>query len=308
MSDEGYPRLCGGTFFTLVLEARKQRMSANDRYQGNTDPLSDTATFIGLIRVMDPGYTDLPESAKGTFKGNTSDYRLCKTSSGVYMPFKRNCDEVKTFDARVKGDYADALMAMLKFTNFFIDANPHINKDVKLTRQLLELIKLDDSIKWDEDYFYSMQSGEKITKRKLLNLNEVCFESLLLGIWHFILTNRPNNKVGKDTIDQWCPATGGQREYVGSIGEDYKKEIEVVHCTEEGWQQKPDDKVERVEAETVEQGETEFFDSKDKESKVPDFSQFIVRPQTNVHYGSGDIYQGNGSVTVIKNYYGGKNE
>ena len=45
-------RLCGGTFFTLLLEARKQLLGANEHYAGKKDGLTEYETLIGLARVI----------------------------------------------------------------------------------------------------------------------------------------------------------------------------------------------------------------------------------------------------------------
>ena len=41
-------RLCGGTFFTLLLEARKQLLGANEHYAGKKDGLTEYETLIGV--------------------------------------------------------------------------------------------------------------------------------------------------------------------------------------------------------------------------------------------------------------------
>ena len=52
MTINEYPRLCGGTFFTLVLQALRQRMNAREHYDGDSDGLSDPEVLVGLIRVI----------------------------------------------------------------------------------------------------------------------------------------------------------------------------------------------------------------------------------------------------------------
>ena len=44
--------------------------------------------------------------------------------------------------------------------------------------------------------------------------------AFLLGVWHYAVVNRKNNKVGQITYDEWCPSTGGgPREYTAHMGE-----------------------------------------------------------------------------------------
>jgi len=43
---------------------------------------------------------------------------------------------------------------------------------------------------------------------------KVCLPAFLLGVWHFIVVNRKDNKIGQDTYDIWCPENDrGPREY-----------------------------------------------------------------------------------------------
>ena len=42
-------RLCGGTFFTLLLEARKQLLGANEHYAGKKDGLTEYE--LSLIHI-----------------------------------------------------------------------------------------------------------------------------------------------------------------------------------------------------------------------------------------------------------------
>ena len=51
-----YPRLCGGTFFTLLLQALKQRKKARQHIAGEHDNLSEVDVLLGLIRVAYPEY------------------------------------------------------------------------------------------------------------------------------------------------------------------------------------------------------------------------------------------------------------
>ena len=44
--------LCGGTFFCLLLEARKTRANARKRQNGTTDGLSDQDVLKGLIYIV----------------------------------------------------------------------------------------------------------------------------------------------------------------------------------------------------------------------------------------------------------------
>ena len=103
MKDCGYPRLCGGTFFTLLLQAKKQRSKVRSRRNSGSDGLSDPDVLIGLIRTAKPQYAS---PASSTFSQNSSAYKACSITTGTYLPFK---DPAFTtpFDNQVKTDYAN---------------------------------------------------------------------------------------------------------------------------------------------------------------------------------------------------------
>lgn len=215
MSIYNYPRLCGGTFFTLVLQALRQRMKAREHYSGDSDGLSDPEVLVGLIKVINPDYAD---PGKENLKGTANNYKACKTSNSTYLPF--NDDQVVTvFDITVRTNYQTALNGMIGFINDFLDLSESVHKDANLVRALVDLIQQDQSIK-ESDEFYIGQNGEKKKKAALGNLKEVCLPSFLLGVWHYIVINRRDNTVGKITYDAWCPSNDrAPRKYTAHMGE-----------------------------------------------------------------------------------------
>ena len=116
---------------------------------------------------------------------------------------------------------------MCIFVDSFIETGTKLQKDVRLVKALIDLIEQDDSIN-DSVEFMVGENGDAVRKDQLRNQKRVCLPSFLLGIWHFIVVNRKNNKVGQLTYDTWCPENGGgAREYEGSMGEDISIELDV---------------------------------------------------------------------------------
>ena len=76
-------RLCGGTFFTLLLEDRKPRARVREHYAGEKDGLSEPEVLIGLSQVLVPDFQEPLESMMTTIKGNTSEYKSCKNKGGT---------------------------------------------------------------------------------------------------------------------------------------------------------------------------------------------------------------------------------
>ncbi len=229
MTNNENQRLCGGTFFTLLLQARKTRKRVREHYIGESDGMSDPDVLIGLIKVIISDYPEPTSSNMGTFKGNTSEYKSCKISGSTYLPFNDTA-ALKAFDSRIRSDYHCALKEMSDFIAEFIDAGTSTKKDEHLVKALLELIEKDDSIR-DEQVFLACEDGSAVDKSDLLNTLKICLQSFLLGIWHFILLYRRDNKVGKATYDAWCPPRGGaERMYTAMLGESITRPVNVYVC------------------------------------------------------------------------------
>lgn len=72
------------------------------------------------------------------------------------------------------------------------------------------------------------RDGQPVRKDRLDDMDKVCLPSFFLGVWHFIVVNRKDNKIGQDTYDIWCPENDrGPREYQVVMGESITRKIEV---------------------------------------------------------------------------------
>ena len=145
MKESTCPRLCGGTFFTLVLQGLKQRTKAREHYRGERDGLSDPEVLVGLIRVINPDY-NAPEL--NIIKSKTNEYKSCSTSTGKYFPFG-NTAEMSEFARRIQTNYSSALEAMTEFVYEFLEIDTASKRDMRLAAALIELVIDDDSIEPD---------------------------------------------------------------------------------------------------------------------------------------------------------------
>ena len=284
MTTNEYPRLCGGTFFTLVLQALRQRMKAREHYSGDSDGLSDPEVLVGLIKVINPDYTD---PGKENLKGTANNYKACKISNSTYLPFD---DEqvISAFDSKVKTAYQSVLNRMIGFVNDFLDMSETVHKDVNLVRAIVDLIQQDQTIMAGDEFFIG-QNGEKKKKAALGDLKEVCLPSFLLGVWHFIVVNRKDNGIGKATYDVWCPsAGGGQRKYVAHMGEGILESLTISY------------------ADIVEEAET---DAEPVETVIIEGTseQQVQQTVNNPFVFNFNQYGNNGTqIGHIENYYGSK--
>ena len=63
MTPTKVPYLCGGILFSLILQARKTRIKARDKFNSGSDGLKDTDVMMGLVKVVTG---DSFESAQGS--------------------------------------------------------------------------------------------------------------------------------------------------------------------------------------------------------------------------------------------------
>ena len=279
-----YPRLCGGTFFTLVLQALRQRMRAREHYKGESDGLTDPEVLMGLIKVINPDYQELDRNA---LKTKTNDYKSCKTSGGTYLPFGET-QEIRAFDDRVKHNYKSVLSEMIVFVNTYLDLSEAVGKTTLLVKALVDLILQDETIGISED-FYIGEEGQTIKKTALGGLNKVCLPAFLLGVWHYAVVNRKDNTVGKNTYDAWCPsAGGGQRKYTAHMGEGILEGLTICYA----------DTTEKAEADA---GTVETV-------IIEDVSEQQVQQTVNNPFVFNFNQYGNNGIQIghVENYYGGK--
>lgn len=296
MANRDYPRLCGGTFMTLVIQALLQRKKAREHYKGESDKLNDPDVLVGLITVINPDYVD---PGKAMLKTKANDYKSCKLSKGQYLPFGNKL-EIDVFDRRVREDYLAARNDMSIFIDNFIETGTKVQKDVRLVKALIDLVEKDDSLDDDVEFLIE-EDGSAVRKDRFKELDNVCLPSFLLGVWHFIVVNRKNNKVGEITYNTWCPENGGGiREYEGHMGENISREIDVYTI----------DPIEGVNAEEVvaeaigeaeEQTDTNTKQQNDNADSQQNLQQQINNPFTFIQNGANSTQIGYiANQTIIK--------
>ena len=300
MTINAYPVLCGGTFFTLVLEARKQRTCKRSLHAGELDGLSQPDTLAGLGRVVNPDYVE-PKN-KDSFSTNASDYKSCE-NNGTNLAFLF-AQEVLSFDTRVKTRYLEALSAMDDFVQRFLEVGTSTAKEVWLVKALLDLIDADQSIDNDQA-FYIGEVGQKITKAALRDMSDFFFQPFLLGIWHFAIVNRKDNTEGKSTYDMWCPPRGGkERKYIGTMGVGITRSINVPLI--EAASKKDPASTDEYSA-PVENGDP-VVDDFSEEPASTTTNQTINHPFVFHQYGNNSIQVGSIETLVINNSGGEKRE
>lgn len=217
------PRLCGGIFYALLLEARPQRTNYSEHLRGDTDGLSETNMMVNLCSVVNPGYRT--PSKQDSFETTVSKYKSCTISRSAYVIITET-KEKRAFNARVRNDYPNALKAMCAFVDYFIDNGVDTAGYKTLVANLVELILLDDSIDGEQD-FYINADGSAVKKKNFCSLSQINLQPFLLGILNYISETQTDNRVGAETYNTWWPSVNGERCFAGDFGSGYKLTAEI---------------------------------------------------------------------------------
>lgn len=297
MKKEEKYRLCGGTFFILLSDARKPLLSKAENYKVKKSGITETELLLSLARIVIPDIPEPMSSELKSIRDSTNDFKSCKNWGGGF--FRLGDKSVKkSFDERLKSNYYESLNAMSKLVDKYIDAGTSTKKDEYLIKALVEVILNDKGIS-DNQLLYICKNGKPITKSELRNTAEICFQSFLLGIWHFVLTAVDNNTIGKDTYNAWCPphngSKGSKREYVAAIGENSSLNIHLSYYENDHLCDEPSDDVDKTEntAETI---ETEIID----EVKNDDTTARYIDNSVMVNIGNGlQIKENHGTLNIV---------
>lgn len=224
MANEKTPYLCGGTFLTQILRARKDLTSSAEHTNGQKESLSEQETFRRLISIY-----QLSDFYGGTsLKTYTSRYKSCTDSLVAYGQFADN-DMHRAFDEDVKSNDSVALQMMVEFVQEFLNPDSWL----QLVRCLLDMIETDKDIQADDDFYISV-NAPAVKAKDIHKLDYVYIEPFLLGIWHYIIMNRADdNKKGSDTYKEWYPSKNNYRGTVGN-GITRKITIEAMPAMQQG--------------------------------------------------------------------------
>lgn len=215
MTNKKTPYLCGGTFLTQILRARKELTTPTEHTNGQKESLSEQETFRRLISIY-----QLSDFLGGTsLRPYTSKYKNCTDSLVAYCQFSDN-DRHRAFDEDVKNDESVSLRMMSEFVKEFL--NPSLW--LQLVRCLLDMIETDKDIQEDDEFFINADATA-VKAKDIHNIDHFYIEPFLLGIWHFIIMNRAdNNEKGSDTYCEWYPS---RNNYRGNVGNGITRKITV---------------------------------------------------------------------------------
>lgn len=220
------PYLCGGILFSLILQARKTRIKARDKFNSGSDGLKDTDVMMGLVKVVTG---DSFESAQGgTFGKCTTQFKTCQDYGSTYIPFT-DPSVISSYTSSIKQKDPDLLNRMSEFINRFINEM----RSEWLVKSLIEVIQNDAEI--DKNTLFDIALNKSVTKENLNNITDVELPVFLLSVLHFVITQRPDNTKGRATFEKWHTQSGKKSlwKFVSSVGTTNERSF-VVKTTIEG--------------------------------------------------------------------------
>lgn len=219
-----YPYLCIGTYILLCLQAKKEVKRQTVNGGKKATGYSDTDFFISFIDLL----TEQHGTISSTLKNQTI---YCQRPCADAVPFDRRKDEAKkyidAFDFDIKNNYKKLLIKMDSLIKYYFDIENN-DKILKLVCALKETIEKDNEIR-STDEFYIYGDGTSTTKDRLVAKNDFELQPFLLGIFHYILLNKPDNMAGSETIEKWTEKSDPNKPnsvtlFKSRIGQSYLKQ------------------------------------------------------------------------------------
>lgn len=207
-------KICGGTFFVLLSNARKPMQLNSESYKGNSNNMAEFDLIRALSGVVNPEYT---VEKNDTTINNIGNFKKCINWGASSFAFQDK-DSKRNFRKRFESGDIDLTIQMNDLVEKLLDEE----KDTVLVRAIIETIIQDEGIPSNQEFYI----GKTVTKDELATLMAVSLPEFLLGIWYFVYIVIEDNKIGADTYNRWCPPRGrDKRTYTGTIGEDSNLKI-----------------------------------------------------------------------------------
>ncbi|KXU13510.1 hypothetical protein SORDD17_01702 [Streptococcus oralis] len=261
MSDS-VPRLTGGIFFGLILEARKSRTRERSRGLNKNDGLTDVDMMLSFIEI----FAGEPQSKQrgGSLSKNVFDYKTCNVSYTTYLAFDDQTF-IDSFETSVKQNKKDTLESM----SVFISDKFSEQKLKWFVSAIIETICDDETI--DSSEYFKVSANNTVSKSELLSITTVEIEPFLLDVMRYIFANKIDNTLGKSTFEAWYSQNAEKTPWKFSNSE-LGKSLSGLEITRYNpSMEELDEQMDRiVEQEHVEESDTENeqeykFNTEDKE-------------------------------------------
>ena len=225
MTPTKVPYLCGGILFSLILQARKARTKARDKFNSGSDGLKDTDVMMGLIEAVTGDSFTMVHG--NTFGKCTTQFKTCLDYGTTYIPFTDSA-VISSFNSSVKQKDPDLLERMSEFIDGFINEV----RSEWLVKALFEVIQND--VEMPENTFFAVSEEQSVLWNELENVTEVERPIFLLSVLAYILNNRKDNTKGRPTFEAWHTQSGPKSpwRYKADVGNSITQSIVVKSKSE----------------------------------------------------------------------------
>lgn len=213
------PYLCGGILLCLILQAKRLRKKARNKFKGGTDGLRNCDVMKSLVYVVTG---EEPDETGDSYIRATTLYKSCQINDSPYIPFKEKI-YIEAFDKALKRNDLKLITRITEFIYKYISEQ----KYEWLVKSILDLIKHDAELS-DNVYFFANKE-KKFTKSDVDNISNINLPIFILSALRFILLNRPENTKGRETFISWHTqkTNNGLWKLSFNIGSSIKQKIEV---------------------------------------------------------------------------------
>lgn len=225
MNNDFTPYFCGGVLFSFLIELHNDTAAEFKNTLNTKKIITQPQIMEALIRVINPDYS---YNNQDTFQKTVSEYRTCKSGGGKIIPFER--DLIKTeFNKSVTEEYEDVLERMNAFTERCFPTSKN-NAIHALVQRTLMVIRDDKSIPDDTLFFININKNRhSISKKDLLEQENFNFQSFLVGMWHYVITQPTKNICGRETFEKIFSKHDGKNwAFISNSLEPYTHSINVT--------------------------------------------------------------------------------
>ena len=199
MGKKSYPRLCMGTFISILFATKKRRTGLRSSSNMSNDGLTNPDVFDALMKVIDPGF-QRPQKGDA-FKVIVSDIKNCKKDkSAYYSPTGLK----NSINNRIEKGFNELEHDMKMFVDDYLDRDRCENP---FTSAIVYLIQQSTDGNPDDEFL--IKQNQRIKRRDITGLSRFLFENIIISICHYILNNVEKNTVGRSTIEYWNETYNG---------------------------------------------------------------------------------------------------
>ncbi len=230
--------LTGGVLFSLLCTIKKEKISARETRQGNTDPASELEMMLSLWAIVQGHPFTLN---KESLRTKLTNYKKCECNGSTLIPLEAKFgDDGESLNAGYYLVNKDATKKRIAvFIKTFIDS-----QNTKAIEAFVDTVN--EIVDSDGSIFE--HNSDNYLFAKIINDEEttISLDEYLFNVIYFVITSNSDNLKGKETLDyiqseDYKPRLSNFEVKVNEISTElernYIKELEEPKNAREGWEE-----------------------------------------------------------------------